>query len=163
MCVVRPLVVMVVRRHCKSFLHQCRKRVFKLNVKPSVTLPLTLQYLNFFRNLNNRISSHRFPWEQIDGWTWINTHFFSIGSGTWGSQSIYSHIIEIAMRMTYSGVWFGSILATYIQKPWPHPHARSTILVIGMSHLQKKNYKSSYWRYYWSSLPAKNATLLLVW
>ena len=42
------------------------------------------------------------------------------------------------MRMTYSGVWFGLNLATYIHKPWPHPHARSTILVIGMSHLQKK-------------------------
>ena len=34
-------VVMVIRRHCR--------RVFKLNVKPSVTLPLTLQYLNGFQ------------------------------------------------------------------------------------------------------------------
>ena len=43
------------------------------------------------------------------------------------------------MRMTYSGVWFGLILVTYVHKPGPPPRARSTILVIGPSHCKKKD------------------------
>ena len=31
-----------------AFLHQCRKRAFKLNVKPSANLPLTFQYFICF-------------------------------------------------------------------------------------------------------------------
>ena len=40
------------------------------------------------------------------------------------------------MRMTYSGVWFGLIIVTYVHKPGPPPHAIFSDNLVLFAHLR---------------------------